>query len=420
MIRRVALVAAVLLAAAAAGTVPAAAAPLPCRNPPGGGTPLPATAPRDPTIARLGLERAWELSTGAGVTVAVVDSGVDGNQPKLRPALVPGYDFVTTQAPPGYQRVPGGVGDCGDNGGSHGTPIASLIAARRGADDRVVGVAFDARIAPVRFVDGIDNASAEMIGAAIRTGADLGQVLNLSFALPLDRPPIRDAIRYAVARNVVVVAAAGNESSTPNEKWYPAAYPGVLAVAALKPDGTPLQESNRGPWVRIAAPGDGLTALAAVSGYLGPKGTSFATALVSGVAALVRARFPRMPAAQVIQRLVGTAVPLGAARDDRVGAGIVDPFAALTAQTVAGGATSSPAAAGAVTVQPRPAAPATIADRWGRLLGWAGVLGLAAVLAYLGRLAVRAAIRRRWRPGGDRRPEPAEERALEPPDVRLV
>jgi type VII secretion-associated serine protease mycosin len=410
--------AATLAPAPAATSAPApAAAPIPCRNPPKGGEELPASAPRDPMIVRLGLERAWELSTGAGVTVAVVDSGVDAGQPKIQPALVPGFDLVTTQAPPGWQRVPGGVGDCG---ASHGTPVAGLIAARPGRDDRMVGVAYDAKIAPVRFVDGIDQASDAMIAKAIRTGADLGQVLNLSFALPVDRPLIRQAVRYALNRNVVVVAAAGNESSTPGQAWYPAAYPGVLAVAGLKLDGTPLQESNRGPWVGIAAPGEGLTAPAAVRGYVGLKGTSFATALVSGVAALVRSRFPSMPAAQVVRRLTATAVPLGVARDDRVGAGIVDPFAALTAQTVGTGATPTPAGSGAVRVQPIPARPAGVSDRWGRVLAVAGALALAALLAYLARIAVRSAIRRRWRPGGGAQPEGSHVPVPELPDVRLT
>jgi subtilisin family serine protease len=261
-----------------------------------------------------------------------------------------------------------------------------------------------------------------MIAAAIRTGADLGQVLNLSFAQPLDRKPVRQAIRYALSRDVVVVAAAGNESAGSSEKWYPAAYPGVLAVAALKADGTPLQESNRGPWVGIAASGEGLTSLAAGRGYVGLKGTSFATALVSGVAALLRARFPEMPAAEVVHRLRATAVPLGAVRDDRVGAGIVDPFAALTAQLPAGTGTATPSPpTGSVAVQPRPAEPAGLADRWGRLLAVAGCLAVAAVLAYLGRLAVHGAIRRRWLPGGGLPTQAeAEERTVEPPDVRLV
>ncbi|MFB9239659.1 type VII secretion-associated serine protease mycosin [Plantactinospora siamensis] len=396
--------------------------PVPCRNPPAHGQSLPAAAPRDPTIARLGLDRAWDLSTGAKVTVAVVDSGVDGTQPKLRPALAPGSDFVTTQTPPGWQRLPGGLGDCGDNGGTHGTAVAGLIAARPDDDDRIIGVAPRARIAPIRIVDGVQNASPEMIAAAIRKGADLGQVLNLSLALPVDRPAVRAAIRYALDHDVVVVAAAGNESSNGDSKWYPAAYPGVLAVAALKQDGTPLTESNRGSWVGIAAPGDRLTALAAGGGYTTVSGTSFATALVSGVAALVRSRFPDMSAAEVVHRLTATAVPLGAARDDRVGAGIIDPFAALSAQSAAvpsdPGRSGGPAgASGRVRVLPRQDQTAGIVDRWGTLLGAAGVLAVAAALAYLGRLALLAARRRRKRPGDQ---EPVEEPAVDPPDVRLA
>ncbi|WP_433088133.1 S8 family serine peptidase [Dactylosporangium sp. CA-052675] len=391
-------------------------APGDCRNPPAPGQPLPSNAPRDPTIARLGLERAWDLSTGAGVTVAVVDSGVDGGQAKLQAALSPGFDYVPSATPPGFQRVPGGLGDCGDNGASHGTAVAGLIAARPGDDDRVVGVAPGAKVVPVRFLDGIDNAAPEMIAAAIRTGAESGQVLNLSFALPVDRPQIREAIQYALSRNVVVVAAAGNESSTGDTKWYPAAYPGVLAVAALKQDGTPLAQSNRGDWVGIAAPGEGLTAPSSGGGFVGVSGTSFATALVSGVAALVRARFPNLSAADVVRRLTATAVPLGAAHDDRVGAGIVDPFAALSARVAspAPSASAGAAPAGQVRVLPRPDAGGGIGERWGVLLGVFGILVLAALLAYLGRLALRAARQRRAGP------EASAEPTDEPPDIHLA
>ncbi|GAA3452219.1 S8 family serine peptidase [Dactylosporangium matsuzakiense] len=400
-----------------------ALAPVPCRNPPAPGQPLPAGAPRDPMIARLGLERAWELSTGAGVTVAVVDSGVDGDQPKLRGALAAGYDYVGSQTPPGWQRIAGGLGDCGDNGASHGTAVAALIAARPSDDDRVIGVAPAATIAPVRFVDGIDNAAPEMLANAIRTGADMGQVLNLSFAVPVDRQPIRDAVQYALSRNVVVVAAAGNESSNGTEKFYPAAYPGVLAVAALKQDGTALAQSNRGDWVGIAAPGEALTAPVSGGGYAGVSGTSFATALVSGTAALVRSRYPAMPAAEVVNRLTSTAVPLGATHDDRVGAGIIDPFAALTAlgppasgPRPSGSAAAPPAAAGKVRVLPRPDAGGGVGERWGALLGIVGILVLAAVLAYLGRLSWRAARNRRTTPA---RPAPADD-PLDPPDISLA
>lgn len=365
-----------------------------CPQQPAGGTALPRNAGRDPVIGRLGLERSWELSTGKGVTVAVVDSGVDARAGKIAPALTSGVVLDPTRDKRVFQQSPGGTEDC-DN---HGTPIAGLIAARAGKDDRVMGVAPNARIAPVRIGVPIDQAPDVMIAAAIRAGADRGSVLNLSFALPVDRPAIRDAVRYAISRNVVVVAAAGNENGTEaGRTWYPAAYPGVLAVAAVTDDGKPLRESNRGPWVGIAAPGASLTAPSAVKGYVTVSGTSFATALVSGTAALVRARFPTMSAKDVVERLRDTAVPVTGGNDERVGAGVVDPFAALTASSV--GVKPAAPSPGAVRVAPRPVDDGGLAERWGRLFTWAGVLGLAALLAFLGRLAVRAAIRRRWQPG---------------------
>jgi membrane-anchored mycosin MYCP len=256
----------------------------------------------------------------------------------------------------------------------------------------------------------------------IRTAANLADVVNISWATPNDAKPVRDAINYALAKDRVVVAAADNGQSDPDTKFYPAAYPGVLAVNAVKADGTPLAP-NHESWVGIAAPGEQITALAPVGGYGVWSGTSFATALVSGVVALVWSRYPALHGREVVQRLVNTAVPLGSPRD-QVGAGMVDPFAALTAQGLtAPSASATPSArpGGSVVVAPRPAAAPSVADRWGRMLAWAGVLGVAAILAYLARLAVRAALRRRWRAGGG----PIEEdtpyaQPAEPPNVQLL
>jgi type VII secretion-associated serine protease mycosin len=379
------------------------------------GVPLPAGAPREPTIVRLGLDRAWNLSRGAGVTVAVIDSGVDARrQPKLVPALVPGYEYRTTQTPPGYARAAGVTGDCD----GHGTGVTSIIAARPGNDDRVVGVAPEARVAMVRAVTPIGNATGQQLADMINTAASLGSVLNLSWATREDSPQLRSAIQAALRRNVVIVAAAPNEDDQA-ANWYPAAYPGVLAVAAVKPDGTPLQGKNRASWIGVSAPGDRITALAPISGYQAVSGTSFATALVSGTAALVRSRFPGMPAAEVVRRIVGTAAPLGVGRD-QVGAGMLDPYRALTGELPAVSPSATPTPVGSVAVQPRPAPPRTLADQWGRILAWGGVLGLAAVLAYLARLAVLAAIRRRWRAGGGPLEESPYEQPLEPPNVRLL
>ena len=127
-------------------------------------------------------------------------------------------------------------------------------------------------------------------------------MLNLSFAVPVDNPLIRDAVRYALAKDVVVVAAAGNESrSEPGLTWYPAAYDGVLAVASVDPAGQPADDSNRGAWVDVGAPGVNLVSLSAGGdGFVSVSGTSFATAVASGVAALVRARFPGLTGPQVV------------------------------------------------------------------------------------------------------------------------
>jgi type VII secretion-associated serine protease mycosin len=366
-------------------------------------------------IDRLGLPRVKDLSTGAGVTVAVVDSGVDSRHPKLAPAVIGGLDLSTVNDPRIFTESPGTTEDCQN----HGTVIAGLIAARPLDDDRVVGVAPDAKIVAIRMVGTISDLPDALIAKAIQDGADRGSVLNLSFALPVDRPSIKAAIEYALSKDVVVVAAAGNEQqSQPGQTWYPAAYPGVLAVAAVDSNGAPVAQSNQGPWVGIAAPGTDLTSTAAGgSGYLTQSGTSFATAIVSGVAALVRARFPGLSGPAVVQRLTSTAVPVAGKRDDKVGAGIVDPFAALTAPVVS--ATSTSDRPGSVAVLPRPAEDEGFGPVLRTALAWAGGLTLAGLLALIGGISFRRAAHRRWRPGGrdDVREKP---QAAEPTEVELL
>jgi membrane-anchored mycosin MYCP len=383
-------------------TAPAALAA--CDQPVPRGTPLGSAAGQDPLIDRLGLRRVWELSTGRGVTVAVVDSGVDARHPKLAGAVGPATDFRTSYTSrAGFEQGPGTGDDCEN----HGTPIAGIIAGRAAGDERVLGLAPDARIAPVRFEGQLAQAPTEMIAAAIRAGADHGDVLNLSFAVGVDEPAIRKAVQYALDRNVVVVAAAGNEAqSQPGLTWYPAAYAGVLAVASVDAAGQPAQESNRGAWVDVAAPGEGLTAPSSGGdGYVSVKGTSFATAVVSGVAALVRARYPRMSARDVVTRIEETAVSPTGGRNDRTGAGIVDPWQALTAETSGaggtGGADGSTAAPGsAVRVEPVPHPEPLLSPREAAAATVTAVLlGCAAVVAAAG-VTARKIVARRERPGG--------------------
>jgi type VII secretion-associated serine protease mycosin len=395
--------------------VPAPMAFAACQPPPAVGQPIPPAAGRDPMIDRLGLPRVKDLSTGAGVTVAVVDSGVDSRHPKLAPAVIGGLDLAVVNDPRIFTESPGTPEDCQN----HGTMIAGLIAARPLDDDRVVGVAPDAKIAAIRMVGTISDLPDQLIAQAIRDGADRGSVLNLSFALPVDRPAVKAAVQYALSKDVVVVAAAGNEQqSQPGQTWYPAAYEGVLAVAAVDNNGAPIAQSNQGPWVGIAAPGSDLTSTAAGgSRFLTQSGTSFATAIVSGVAALVRSRFPGLSGPAVVQRLISTAVPVAGSRDDKVGAGVVDPFAALTAPVVAPSTSDHPV--GTVAVLPRPAEDEGFGPVLRTALAWAGGLALAGLLALVGGIAFRRAALRRWRPGGrdDVREKPT---SPEPTEVELL
>ncbi|RZS43087.1 type VII secretion-associated serine protease mycosin [Herbihabitans rhizosphaerae] len=372
-----------------------------CSAPVAQGEPQP-PAGQDPLIARLGLERAHELATGAGVTVGVVDSGVDWQHPKLTGAL----------AGPGTQIDESGTLSAGQplDCAPHGTMVAGLIAARRGTDPRVYGIAPQSAIYPVRFASPVENLRRDLLARGIRDAVDHGaRVLNLSFATPVDDPAIRAAVADAVARGVVVVAAAGNEGRTqPGQTWYPAAYDGVLAVAAVDERGRPVEESNAGDWVDIAAPGVALTTTAPGGRYLTVGGTSFATAVVSGTAALVLQRYPKATAAEVADRLTSTAVRIAGPRDRRVGAGIVDPYAALTAPGAA--VPSAPPRPKQIEVAPLPHEDTALPPLAKTALGWGGaLLALAAIFA--GVLVLRWARRSATGPARS---------AADPPEVDLL
>lgn len=380
----------------------AVAAPKPvdtsCSRPPKAGAPLPDT-PTGRTLAdRLGLAQAWDLADGTGVTVAVVDSGVDGRHPELAGAVGAGAELFTVRSAEEFRRqVPRAPHlDCG----GHGTGVAGIIAASRSGEPRISGVAPGARIHPVRMVDGVDRATANTLAAGIDEAVAAGaRVLNLSFALPVDRAPVRGAIARAVAADVVVVAAAGNEGTT-DVPMYPAAYDGVLAVGAVGAAGEPLDQSNQGSWVDIAAYGENeIVPASGGSGYQQVSGTSFAAPQVAGAAALVRGRFPGLTARETADRLTASAAPVGVGGGDpRTGAGLVDPFAALT-HLGTGDAGRDPALNGAIPVQALPANEPALTSRSVTALAWSGGLLFAVVLALLGAPVLRRAAARGWRPG---------------------
>ncbi|MGW0432194.1 type VII secretion-associated serine protease mycosin [Micromonospora sp. NPDC003197] len=293
---------------------------------------------RDPVRAQpwaqqvLDPQRAWPYSRGAGVLVAVVDSGVDADHPQLRGSgkVHRGRDFYLTGALPG-------AFDCV----SHGTGTAGIIAADPVPGIGFHGIAPDAEILPVRISDRDIGGQGEsllidpqVVANGIRYAADRGaKVINLSLAGHNDFPTIRAAVAYAVAKDSLVVAAAGNSQrdTTIELPAYPAAYDGVLGVGAVDIDGARLSGSQIGPHVDLVAPGAKVLAPTRVGGHTYVDGTSFATPFVAGTAALVRAAWPKLTAAEVAQRLVATASPARGGRDSNAyGAGLVNPYRAVT------------------------------------------------------------------------------------------
>jgi type VII secretion-associated serine protease mycosin len=277
-------------------------------------------APHD-QLAPLHAARAWRHSTGDGVIVAVLDSGVDAEHPDLAGRVLPGQDYVDGS-------TDGRVDPVG-----HGTTVASLVA---GGGDPALGLAPDARILPVRVLDEnnrYQHASTVAQGViwAVDHGAD---VINLSLGGQRDSEALANALAYAMANDVVVVACTGNLTGEDVPRvWYPAREPGVIAVAGITFNGrepSSWPSSLIGPETVLAAPAM-VTGAQAGGGYREVQGTSFSSALVTGAAALVRARWPELPAGDVVHRLVATAEDLGSpGRDPEYGYGAVDPVAALT------------------------------------------------------------------------------------------
>jgi membrane-anchored mycosin MYCP len=464
-----------------------------------------------PGNAMLNVTQAWQYSTGAGVSVAIIDTGVAPN-PRF-PALFAGGDYV--QGLPG-----GGLTDC-DN---HGSIVASIIGAAPanpaarpapkpagvsapppppwvpanpaptsapppppkpstvtvtvpppppppdapsdgagdpstaqplvagpppGGPDGVVGVAPDATLISIRQssaafspahptpeeADQHRKAGDLMsLARAIRTAADLGvKVINVSLAsctnaaAPVNQDPLGAAVRYAaVDKDVVIVAAAGNRNDpmqhdcgqnpafNPLDVDDPRDWNGVrtivspawfsdyvLSVAAVTPQGLPMPDSINGPWVGVAAPGSRIMGLSSLGGAAvnaspgkdpgsgnGIWGTSFSAAYVSGVAALVRAKYPNLTAHQVIRRIIETAHNPARTVDNQVGYGVVDPVAALTFDVAPGDPRPAEHLSSALHVPPPRPGP----DLRPRTVALAGA---GAVVLVAGVIAGVVAIRRR-------------------------
>ncbi|MGW6205383.1 type VII secretion-associated serine protease mycosin [Streptomyces sp. NPDC055089] len=285
----------------------------------------------------LHTDRAWQTTRGKGVTVAVVDTGVDGSLPDLTGQVLPGKDMI------GF-----GAGRGDRAWARHGTAMAGIIAGRghgSGDDEGVIGIAPEARILPVRVIlEASDPARAKArktrgtaLADGIRWAADHGaDVINLSLgddsASAHPEPGEDAAVQYALKKGAVVVASSGNGGEKGDHISYPAAYPGVIAVAAVDRYGTHASFSTRRWYATVSAPGDHIVVPAPDRKYYVEWGTSAAAAFVSGAVALVRAAHPGLSPAQIKKLLTDTARNSpSTGRDDALGYGIVDPAAAIKA-----------------------------------------------------------------------------------------
>ncbi|XAS64954.1 S8 family serine peptidase [Micrococcaceae bacterium Sec5.8] len=298
-------------------------------------------------LAESGITKAWEVSKGANVKVAVIDSGVDGQHPDLAGVLAGGVDISGAGAPDG-QRSIGAKPE-------HGTLVATLLAGRGHqpadatappsagpsvAPDGVVGVAPEAQLLSVSTWLGSANPGGktdqDQIPQAVRWAVDNGaQVINISLGStsPVWPQSWDAAFLYAEQKDVVIVAAAGNRGGGNVQVGAPATIPGVLTVAGLDRRGVASTDaSSQGISIGVAAPAENLIGGLPGGGYAEWAGTSGATPIVAGVAALIRSKWPDMTASQVINRIVTTAKDTGApGKDPLYGFGVLDAEAALTA-----------------------------------------------------------------------------------------
>jgi type VII secretion-associated serine protease mycosin len=347
------------------------------------------------TFQSLDLAGAWQQTQGQGVTVAVLDTGVAPHIPDLDGSVSTGPDYTKVHTP-----------TSSSDWGLHGTMMATLIAGHghAGGGEGVLGVASRAKILSIRMiVDKEDpnisrlsqtnatNGLVQGIHYAVDHGAS---VISMSLGFSYSDPAAAGAIRYALDHGVVLVASAGNSGEQKQTRSlgyaddsYPAAYPGVVSVAAVNRSGNRAGFSSANVTVSVAAPGVHVTTAGPDGNYWWVSGTSPACALVAGVAALIKSRYPTLAPGLVAQALSrSTRHRPAKGYDDQVGFGVVDATAALAQAGVLAGyrqtTNAGPAAFGTDTtaIPPRPPAPD---KRRAVAFGGLGAVSLGALLIAL-------------------------------------
>ncbi|NTV40397.1 MAG: S8 family serine peptidase, partial [Demequinaceae bacterium] len=370
------------------------------------GNPQYSTATPKP-LALLQYTDVSRVATGAGVVVAVVDSGIDVGNSHLANQVIGGINLVADG-----ERADGMSDLLG-----HGTSVAGVIAAAEIPDSGVVGLAPDAKLLAVRVYRGTDDASKKagfgpddrLVAQGIRWAVDNGAtIVNVSISGTQDLPELREAVQYATARGVLVVASAGNRNTSDDKTdspRYPAAAPGALAVAAANLEGDVTEASIHGAHVDVAAPAQSVLTAMASGGdcefATDAESTSYATAYASAAAALVAQAHPDESPEQWSYRLMATAIRMDpGARDDLAGWGVIQPLDAITlvpgsgergpqSPFVSSAPVTVPLATGSVTSHERVS---PFAQTWHLATGVAIVAAAA-----LGALGVLATYRRRPR-----------------------
>ncbi|MCX4819753.1 type VII secretion-associated serine protease mycosin [Streptomyces sp. NBC_01142] len=357
-------------------------------------------------LQRVLLDELWQDTKGKGIRVAVIDTGVDIKNDQLESAVdaSAGKDLLKPDKDAGEDDKRGKTNGTVDEVG-HGTKVAGIIAARPRKGTGFVGLAPEATIIPIRQNDennsGNDLTMATAIDHAIAKGAD---VINISQdttkPLPLTSK-LNQAVQRAIQAKAVVVASAGNDGMDGKLKnTFPAAFPGVLAVASSDRNNERAAFSQAGEFVGVAAPGVDVVSTVPGNGQCVDNGTSFSAPYVAGVAALLKAKYPKWTVSQIIAQIEQTAERSINGRDNFVGWGVIDPVRAMD------GADGPPEAPTADPGPPKPPAPEpahlamseTVQERNERYATYA--LGICVVLVSViagGATVVRDTRRRRAR-----------------------
>ncbi|MGF7046117.1 subtilisin family serine protease [Paenibacillus sp. DS2015] len=263
--------------------------------------------------------KGWDISKGSeDVIIAVVDTGVEADHPDLQGVLAPGYNVIDPASPP-------------EDDVGHGTHVTGIIAASVNNNEGVAGISWFNKVMPVKALDNSGAGTTYSVSEGIIWAADHGaKVINMSLGNYADSEFLHDAVKYAYDRDIVLIAATGNDNT--ERPGYPAAYPEVFSVSATDANMQRASFSNYGDYVDVVAPGESIASTYMGKQYASLSGTSMATPHVAALAGLIRSRNPKLTNVEVMDLMRNSVVDLGTSGHDKYyGYGQIDIYKALQA-----------------------------------------------------------------------------------------